>query len=399
MNTTADKLNKLIATKAAIKAAIEAKGVADVGDKFADYPDKIRQIPSQEYEVLNLTITTNQPTNELPLNQVIHVRYATEDDTYVWRGSTVAIKVPKYATYTVVFPEVEGYRKPADATYVAVGNNTRSLTASYDTELLTVTLSCEVPSVSLAGQEVTIDGKVYQASGSHTVVAKIPFGKKYTIDASPRDGFSTPEKQTFTAGQASRNVSVVYAKLGLGIYILHTNGICYTQHQWNTAWNSEAVGVCVLTDNCSFVMAPDIYRGNKFSKTGLIANITTTTSSTEAKQDYNGKSNTDAVINQLGESGAPAASYCKKYTFKNGAKGYMAALGEVNEILTNIKEIDGCLSLIGAEKLAGIGTVASNTQYNDKYMWGAVIAATTSYVTYYNKDSSPFAAIPLTPPY
>lgn len=74
------------------------------------------------------------------------------------------------------------------------------------------------------------------------------------------------------------------------------------------------------------------------------------------------------------------------------------ALGEVNEILTNIKEIDGCLSLIGAEKLAGIGTVASNTQYNDKYMWGAVIAEKTSYVTYYVKDSSPFAAIPLTPP-
>lgn len=31
MGTTADKLNKILASKAAIKAAIEAKGVEDVG--------------------------------------------------------------------------------------------------------------------------------------------------------------------------------------------------------------------------------------------------------------------------------------------------------------------------------------------------------------------------------
>lgn len=44
MGTTADKLNKLLQTKAAIKTAIEAKGVT-VGDaKFADYPTKIAAI-------------------------------------------------------------------------------------------------------------------------------------------------------------------------------------------------------------------------------------------------------------------------------------------------------------------------------------------------------------------
>lgn len=44
MGTTIDKINKLSQTKAAIKAAIEAKGVT-VGDvKFADYPSKIQAI-------------------------------------------------------------------------------------------------------------------------------------------------------------------------------------------------------------------------------------------------------------------------------------------------------------------------------------------------------------------
>ena len=46
MGTTVDKLNKILASKAAIKAVIEAKGVTDVGDVLADYPSKIASIQS-----------------------------------------------------------------------------------------------------------------------------------------------------------------------------------------------------------------------------------------------------------------------------------------------------------------------------------------------------------------
>lgn len=42
----ADKLQSILESKAAIKAAIEAKGVADVGDVLADYPSKIASIQS-----------------------------------------------------------------------------------------------------------------------------------------------------------------------------------------------------------------------------------------------------------------------------------------------------------------------------------------------------------------
>ena len=46
MGTTAQKLQAVLNSKAAIKAAIEAKGVADVGDVLSAYPDKIASIPS-----------------------------------------------------------------------------------------------------------------------------------------------------------------------------------------------------------------------------------------------------------------------------------------------------------------------------------------------------------------
>lgn len=222
MNTTADKLNKLIATKAGIKAAIEAKGVTDVGERFADYPDKILQIPSPEYEVVNLTLTTNQATHEELVGKVVHAKYATEDGQYTWEGKTLTIKIPKYAAYTVELPEVEGYRKPGNFGYTAVGGNTRNITVSYDTELLTVSVSCEVASVDLTGQQVTIDGVAYQTPSDRTIVVKIPFGKTYDIVASARAGFDTPDKLSFTASQAERNVSVVYKKnKSWGLYPRH----------------------------------------------------------------------------------------------------------------------------------------------------------------------------------
>ena len=40
----ADKLQSILDSKAAIKSAIEAKGVENVGDILADYPDKIAEI-------------------------------------------------------------------------------------------------------------------------------------------------------------------------------------------------------------------------------------------------------------------------------------------------------------------------------------------------------------------
>lgn len=44
MGTTADKLNKILDSKEKIKAAIEAKGVSNVGDVLSAYPDKIAEI-------------------------------------------------------------------------------------------------------------------------------------------------------------------------------------------------------------------------------------------------------------------------------------------------------------------------------------------------------------------
>lgn len=372
MNTTADKLNKLISTKAGIKAAIEAKGVQDVGERFADYPDKILQIPSPEYEVVNLTLTTNQATHDALIGKVVHAKYATEDGQYTWEGETLTIKIPKYAAYTVELPEVEGYRKPGNFGYTAVGGNTRNITVSYDAELLTVTVSCEVTSVDLTGQQVTIDGVVYQTPSDRTIVVKIPFGKAYDIVASARAGFDTPEKLSFTASQAERNVTVVYKKISLGVFILDIDGSLYSKSEWSTSNNINAVGVAVLTNNCKFVIAPTTQSGSSLvwaphGAKDSVPGVITTNKLIAAISDYSGVSNSSVIVSKYRAGTNYAAGWCQNFLFMNGKKGYLGACGEWQEAYNNVAEIDACMSLIGGTTIKGEHW--TSTQYAANRAW------------------------------
>ena len=371
MNTTADKLNKLIATKEAIKAAIEAKGVQDVGERFADYPDKILQIPSPEYEVVNLTLTTNQATHDALVGKVVYAKYATEDGQYTWEGETLTIKIPKYAAYTVELPEVEGYRKPGNFSYTAVGGNTRNITVSYDTELLTVTVSCEVASVDLTGQEITINGVAYQTPSDRTIVVKIPFGKTYNVVASARAGFDTPKKLSFTASQAVRNVPVVYKKISLGVFILGTDGNLYSAKEWNQP-SSSAVGVAVLTNECKFVIQPGAGYENQWMRNNddlnMIDGVTATKSESMAARDYKGVENTAKIVSKYGVNANYAAGWCNSLSFKNGKKGYLGAAGEWRKVLDNLSEVNQCMLKIGGENISNFISWTS-TQYDDSYVW------------------------------
>lgn len=370
MNTTADKLNKLIATKAGIKAAIEAKGVQDVGERFADYPDKILQIPSPEYEVVNLTLTTNQATHDVLLGKVVHVKYATEDEQYTWEGETLTIKIPKYAAYTVELPEVEDYKKPGNFGYTAVGGNTRNITVSYDTELLTVTMSCDVSTIDLTGQQVTIDGVVYQTPSDHTIVVKIPFGKTYDIVASARAGFDTPKKLSFTSGQATRNVSLVYKKITLGVFILGADSRLYSKSEWNKP-NNSAVGVAVLTNECKFVVSKDARYTSNWSEGSLhvVNGVTTTTSNSTAERDYKGVQNTASIVSEYGTNSTYAAQQCSSFTFNNGKKGYLGAAGEWKKVFNNLSEVNQCMSTIGGQEISNFIDYWTSTQCKGDTAW------------------------------
>lgn len=85
----ADKLQSILDSKAAIKSAIESKGVLDVGNVLADYPDKIANIPSgaSDYELesqslflaVNTTTVTLKDGRTAAVASNDHIKIVDED--------------------------------------------------------------------------------------------------------------------------------------------------------------------------------------------------------------------------------------------------------------------------------------------------------------------------------
>ena len=151
----------------------------------------------------------------------------------------------------------------------------------------------------------------------------------------------------------------------------------YTKEMWKTDWNSEAVGVAMVADNCRFVISK--IQGGIMMCGGyliIINGIVTTSDENTAKKDYAGKDNTDKIIAQLGASNAPAANYCKNTSglFPDGRQGYLGSLGEWQEAYNNKSEIDACMSLIdgvtiSTEAISTNRRHLTSTQWGNRSMW------------------------------
>lgn len=153
-----------------------------------------------------------------------------------------------------------------------------------------------------------------------------------------------------------------------GVYIEDVDGYLYTESEWDGSKTPN--GIAVLTDNCRFVMAlADAYSDS--CEWGInsttVNNITTTTSESTAQGDYDGEAQTTTILNQLGASGAPAANYCRSYTFPNGATGYLGAAGEWQAALDNKAAITSALSKCGGTAMSYY--YWTSTQYSSDDSW------------------------------
>ena len=159
-----------------------------------------------------------------------------------------------------------------------------------------------------------------------------------------------------------------------GVYIEDVDGYLYTESEWDGTKTPN--GIAVLTDNCRFVIAlEDAYSsycdwGGYGTKVG---SITTITSESEAIQDYDGEAQTTTIINALKGTndgyvdGAPAAEYCRAYTFPNGKKGYLGAAGEWQAALDNKAAIESALAKCGGESMSYY--YWTSTQYSSNSSW------------------------------
>lgn len=155
----------------------------------------------------------------------------------------------------------------------------------------------------------------------------------------------------------------------LGVYIQHIDGTLYDEAGWTNGGfsNDDANGVAVITAKASFVIAKvDIgQRPWSSETTTLVDGIFTTTDSTTALTDFAGYDNTQLI---LATTTSGAGYSCANFTFPNGDKGYLPALGELKEANNNMSKIDSLMTKIGGAALRP-QEYWSSTQYNNAQSW------------------------------
>ena len=192
-------------------------------------------------------------------------------------------------------------------------------------------------------------------------------------------GDITAEPQTFTWEGFRKDLNFVFAK-DAGVYIQHVNGSLYTEAEWTAGGyaNSDANGVAILSETVpAFVIAKEDASSSRLRWGGYnktVPDIVTSTSSTTALLDYDGIGNTPKIIEYLAGTndsyvdGAPAAEACAAFTFPNGKKGYLPALGEWQGAYNNKTAVVSAMTLIGGTAIQS-GYYWSSTQYASHTGW------------------------------
>lgn len=226
----------------------------------------------------------------------------------------------------------------------------------YDEKVIvTLKSSASASDSKLNGVIITVKNKTTNQVQTQTwngtsLVFKIPATNRYTVSASNLQHYLIPASQSYSAGVGTtKNVVITYTYIPIGVYIFDTEGKFTTTDKWNTSNNNKVVGVSVRTENSEFVMAPtyNTVRIMWSSNEALVNGIVTSSDKSIASKDYAGESNTDKIIEQIGTGDAPAAEYCRNYTFKNGKKGYLWALGEAIDASNNRSAINAAMDKIG----------------------------------------------------
>lgn len=196
---------------------------------------------------------------------------------------------------------------------------------------------------------------------------------KIKISVSHVNGYITPNAVEFkTVIGRDEVITFTYTPANLGVYIYDTDGHFTLSENWDTANNSKVIGVYVGTENNNFLIAPitavfdpEYSWGNSVQ----VSEIVTSTDKVNAMKDYAGELNTDKIIARLGTGKAPAAEYCRNYTFKNGKKGYLWSLGEARDAFNNLQKINNAFIALGCTQIASSGYYWTSTQVDRDAAW------------------------------
>lgn len=153
-----------------------------------------------------------------------------------------------------------------------------------------------------------------------------------------------------------------------GVFIQHVNGSLYTVDKWVEKGfsNEEANGVAVRDSAASFVVATTIPNMGWNANGVLVEGVITTKELGEALADFAGQTNTSRI---KAKASVSAAATCANYTFPNGTKGYLPALGEMSVLFSYKSEITDALTHLGVSLPAESDKIWTSTQADAYNAW------------------------------
>lgn len=180
-----------------------------------------------------------------------------------------------------------------------------------------------------------------------------------------------------------------------GVYLQHIDGTLYTKEEWKAGnfSNDAANGIAVIDPAAQFVIAKTKTSYAWASDmSNLISDLPSLTSA-DALEDYAGEENTRIMLTV--DTGR-AAYYCANYTFPNGAKGYLPALGELKIANKYITEINGILALLGLSNIV-LSNYWSSSQAGKSQAWTFDFYGKKAAIAYknYSHYVQPFTSLEL----
>ncbi len=170
-------------------------------------------------ETVKITVASNQPSDSNINGVTITVAYENVSKQLTWEGTELSITVPVNSNYTITCSDITDYSTPEVQSFTATAGNTRNVTLTYSTTIVTLIVTSNNPTLFVDNASISISGAVTKSlSGNLTYTFNVPTGKQFTVagrevivntDTTYRK-YDIPEEETHTATGIAQNVSYVY---------------------------------------------------------------------------------------------------------------------------------------------------------------------------------------------
>lgn len=170
-------------------------------------------------ETVKITVASNQLSDSNINGVTITIAYEDTSKQLTWEGTELNTTVPVNSNYTITCSDITDYSTPEVQSFTAIAGNTRNVTLTYSTTIVTLTVTSNNPTLFTDNASISISGAVTKSlSGNLTYTFNVPTGKQFTVagyevvvntDTIYRK-YDIPEENTLTATGATQSVSYVY---------------------------------------------------------------------------------------------------------------------------------------------------------------------------------------------